>query len=135
MRAEPTGGAGGGGGGGAGGGDGGGGGDAETLTVTVCDADPPLPAQTSVYVLAASSGPVDCEPDVGLVPDQAPDAWQLLAFVESQRSIDAPPLATEGGSALRVTVGAGAGPGGGDDDTVIVTDWLAVEPSPVQVSV
>jgi hypothetical protein len=40
-----------------------------------------------------------------MLPDQLPEAMQLLAFVDDQLSIEAEPLATLLGLALRVTVG------------------------------
>lgn len=52
----------------------------------------------------ASSAPVDCEPDVGLVPDQAPDASHAVALDDDHVSVDAAPLATVVGSARSVTV-------------------------------
>ena len=44
-------------------------------------------------------------PPVGSLPDQPPDAVQLLAFVDDQLSIDEPPVLTVAGLALRLTVG------------------------------
>ena len=55
----------------------------------------------------AVSVPVEADPDVALVPDQAPEAVQLLALVEDQVRVLDPPLATLAGLAPRVTVGAG----------------------------
>ncbi len=68
-------------------------------------------------------------PEVPFAPLQPPVAVQLLALVVDQLSVDAPPLATDAGVAVSVTVGSGAGL------TVIVTDWTAEPPLPVQVSV
>ena len=70
------------------------------------------------------------EPLVAREPLHAPLAVQLVAFVEDQVSVDDPPLVTEAGDALMVTVG-----GGGAAVTVTVADWLALPPVPVQVSV
>lgn len=50
-----------------------------TDTVADCEALPPAPLQVRVYVALASRVPVDCEPLVGLLPDQAPDAVQAVA--------------------------------------------------------
>jgi hypothetical protein len=52
---------------------------------------------------------------------------QEVALVELQVSVELPPLDTEVGPALRVTAGAAVG-------TVIVVDWTAEPPAPVQVS-
>lgn len=45
----------------------------------------------------------------GLVPDQAPEAVQEVALVADQLRVDAEPLATVLGFALRVTVAVGSG--------------------------
>jgi hypothetical protein len=66
-------------------------------------------------------------PFVGLLPDQPPDAVQLLALLEDQLSVADPPLLTVVGLALRLTVGRAA--------TLTVTDRLALPPGPLQVSV
>ena len=52
--------------------------------------------------------PVELEPLVALVPDQAPEAVQEEALVEDQVSVELPPLATLVGLALSEAVGAGA---------------------------
>jgi hypothetical protein len=52
---------------------------------------------------------VEAEPLSALVPDQAPEAVQAVAFVADQLSVDAEPLATVLGFALRVTVAVGSG--------------------------
>src|SRR5262249_53702426 len=54
----------------------------------------------------AVSAPVDWLPEVALVPDQPPEAVQLVALVEDQVRVEAPPLATEVGLAVSDTVGA-----------------------------
>jgi hypothetical protein len=69
---------------------------------------------------------VDSLPEVGLVPDQAPEAVQESAFVEDQVRIEDPPLAIDGGFAASDTAGAGG-------NTVTVTAALALPPGPVQV--
>ena len=53
----------------------------------------------------AFSAPVLALPLVGSLPDQPPEAVQLLAFVVDQLSIADPPLATVVGLALTLTVG------------------------------
>jgi hypothetical protein len=104
-------------------------GGAETPTVTDWLALPPGPLQVSVKVVVVLSAPVLELPLVGSLPDQPPEAVQLVAFVEDQLSIADPPLLTVVGLALRVTVGL---PGA---ETLTVTDWLALPPDPLQVSV
>ena len=71
------------------------------------------------------SAPVDTEPLTACVPDQAPDAVQLVALVDDQLSVLALPLVTVLGLADSDTVGAGC-------VTETVADWLAVPPGPVQ---
>jgi len=80
-------------------------GGAETLTVTAWLALPPGPLQASVKVVVVLSAPVLALPLVGSLPDQPPEAAQLLAFVEDQLSIADPPLLTVEGLTLRLTVG------------------------------
>jgi hypothetical protein len=75
----------------------------------------------------ALSAPVLALPFVGSLPDHPPEAVQLLALVEDQLSIEDPPLLTVVGLALRPTVGGAA--------TLTATDWLALPPGPLQVSV
>jgi hypothetical protein len=43
------------------------------------------------------------------LPDQFPEAVQFVALALDHVSVDAPPLATLVGEALKVSVGAGAG--------------------------
>lgn len=74
------------------------------------------------------SAPVDFEPLLASAPDQPPDAVQEVALVEDHVSVEAPPLETLLGLALKLTVGAGV-----ESDTV--TDWDAEPPPPEQVSV
>jgi hypothetical protein len=52
--------------------------------------------------------PVELEPLVALVPDQAPEAVQEEALVDDQVSVELPPLAMLAGLALSEAVGAGA---------------------------
>jgi hypothetical protein len=79
-------------------------------------------------VLFAVRLPVDCEPLAGLVPDQAPEAEQEVAFAADQVSTELLPLITELGLTPRLTVGAG-------DFTDTDADWDALPPAPIQVSV
>jgi hypothetical protein len=55
-------------------------------------------------------------PLVGSLPDQPPEAVQLVAFVEDQLRVEAEPPLTVPGLALRLTVGLGGA------DTVTVAD-------------
>jgi hypothetical protein len=71
---------------------------------------------------------IDCDPLVDMLPDQPPEAVQLVAFVEDHVKVDVPPLATLVGLALSETVGEFA-------ETSTVADWEAVPPSLLQVSV
>ena len=71
---------------------------------------------------------MECEPLTGSLPDQAPDAVQDVAFAADQVRVDALPLMTELGLALKLTVGAGA-------FTDTVADCAALPPVPVQVRV
>ncbi|MEZ5515234.1 MAG: hypothetical protein R3F58_15340 [Steroidobacteraceae bacterium] len=104
-----------------------------TDTDALAAAEPPAPLQLSVNVLlAALSAPVLAEPDVGRLPLQAPLALQLVASVDDQVRFELPPLVTELGLALIVTVGAGVVDVG---VTVTVTDRSSEPPVPVQVSV
>ena len=75
------------------------------------------------------SAPVLILPLVDSVPDQPPEAVQLLALVEDQLSIADPPLLTLVGLALRLTVGLT------EVETLTVTDCVALPPAPLQVSV
>ena len=49
-------------------------------------------------------------PEVALVPDQPPEAVQLVALVEDQVSVEAAPLTTDVGFAVNDTVGGGVAP-------------------------
>ena len=51
------------------------------------------------------SAPVEAVPLTVLVPDHAPEARQLVALLLDHVSVDAPPLATLVGEALKVSVG------------------------------
>jgi hypothetical protein len=53
-------------------------------TATVADwvVLPPVPVHVSIYLAVALRGAVDSVPFVGIVPLQAPDAEQEVAFVE-----------------------------------------------------
>ncbi len=99
-----------------------------TLTVVLCDAEPPAPVQTKVYLVAAVSAAVRCEPLIGSLPLQPPEAVHVVALFDDQLSVDAAPLVTVLGAAVRVTDGAGV-------VTETVADCAALPPAPLQVSV
>jgi hypothetical protein len=52
--------------------------------VTLSEALPPEPEQTIVYVLEPVKLPTCSDPEVDLLPDHEPDAWQEFALVEVQ---------------------------------------------------
>jgi hypothetical protein len=64
--------------------------------------------QVSVKVELAWIGPVDCDPLVLRLPDQAPDAEQRVALTPLQESTAEPPALTVLGAAFSVTSGAGS---------------------------
>ena len=76
-----------------------------TVTVTDCIALPPVPVHESVNVLVVVRAPVDWLPLIALVPDQAPEAVQVVVFVEDQESVADPPGVIVVWLAERVTVG------------------------------
>jgi hypothetical protein len=100
-----------------------------TTTVTDWFALPPVPVHVSVYAAVLVILVSDCEPEVALVPLQPPDAVHEVALVVDQVSVLEPPELTVAGLAPMDTVGGGA------VFTVTVTDWLALPPAPVHVSV
>ncbi len=55
----------------------------------------------------AESAPVDCEPLVALLPDQAPDAVHVVALLDDQVNVALFPLVIVLGLTVRVTFGAG----------------------------
>jgi len=90
-------------------GSGGGGGAPATVTVAEVLALPPEPVQVRENVLEPVNAPLNSFPEIGLLPDHAPEAVQELAFVEDQASMEDSPLATELGLAARDTIGDGGG--------------------------
>ena len=83
-------------------------GGASTCTVTDCAGEsPPGPEHTSVNVETAVSALVCSVPDVGLAPDQPPDAVQEVALVVDQVSVLLRPEEITGGLAASVTSGSG----------------------------
>lgn len=101
--------------------------------VTAADAlcVPPNPVHERLNVLLLVSAPEDSLPEIALEPDQLPDAVQAVAFVENQVRVEEPPLVNVVGFAESDTVGTGGG--GGEPDTVIATDAVALPPDPAQV--
>jgi hypothetical protein len=67
--------------------------------------------QLRLNVLVLFNGPVDWLPEVGLLPDQPPDAMHDVAFVDDQVSVEDEPLTTLVGFAESDTVGSGGGGG------------------------
>ena len=78
-----------------------------TITVVLCVAGVVrlAPLQVRVKVVVVLSGPVLVLPLIAMLPDQPPEAVQLLALVEDQLSVEAEPLLTVPGLAFRLTVG------------------------------
>jgi hypothetical protein len=76
----------------------------------------------------ALRAPVDWEPLRVFAPDQAPEALQAVALLVDQLKVALPPLVSELGVAVKLTVGEGA-------LTETVADCAADPPGPVQVSV
>jgi hypothetical protein len=65
---------------------------------------------------------------IALLPDQAPEAVQLVALAEAQLNVALLPLVMALGPTLRLTVGVG-------DLIETVVDWTAVPPGPEQFRV
>jgi hypothetical protein len=68
-----------------------------------------------------------CVPLVAIVPLQPPVAVHEVALVELHVSVDAAPLATEVGFAIKVTVGAGT-------TVTVAVATLLVPPVPVHIN-
>ena len=100
------------------------------VVVTVTDrlVVPPLPVHDNVNVVFAVSAEVAWLPLVAFEPLQPPEAVQLVALLVDHVRVDDPPLTTEAGLAVSVTVGA-------LDATVTLAVRLALPPAPVQVRV
>ena len=103
---------------------------AELVTVTVadCAAEPPGPVQVITYFVVALSATVSWVPLAASVPVQPPDAEQAAALVEDQVSLDAAPLWTVLGLALKLIEGGVA-------VTATAADCDELPPAPVHVSV
>jgi hypothetical protein len=74
------------------------------------------------------SAPVVCDPVIAMLPDQPPEAVQLVALLDDHCSVELAPLVSVLGLAVNLTVGVGAA-----DVTETITDWFALPPVPVQV--
>ena len=66
-----------------------------------------------------------CDPLIAWLPVQPPEAVQEVALMDVQLSVEALPLATVPGLAVKLTVGAAA-------VTETVTDCVALPPVPAQ---
>jgi hypothetical protein len=97
-----------------------------TETVTDCAAFPPRPAQVNVKVESAISGVVVCVPLTFLVPDQAPEAAQVVVLLLVQVRVEVLAVLIVLGLAVSVTAGSNV-------VTVTVADWVAEPPGPEQV--
>ncbi len=61
-----------------------------TATFTVSSALPPAPVQFNIKLLSAVNELMVCEPEVLLLPDQSPEAVQLLASLDDQLRVVEP---------------------------------------------
>jgi hypothetical protein len=86
----------------------------EMLTVTESFAVAAPSVQEILKVVAEDRLPVDCDPEVALVPLQPPEAVLEVGLVELQLSVEAEPEVTVVGLAEMVAVTVGGGGGGGE---------------------
>jgi hypothetical protein len=98
-----------------------------TSTTTVDEVLPPGPEHVRTNVLFWLSVADTWLPDTFLLPDQAPDAVQLVAFVLDQTSVVVSPDLTLLGVAVKVTIGG--------YNTSTITEAAPVPPAPSQVNV
>jgi hypothetical protein len=75
------------------------------VVLCVAGVVPLAPLQVRVNVVVVLNDPVLALPLVGLLPDHPPLAVQLLALLEDQLSVEAEPLLTVPGFALKVRLG------------------------------
>ncbi len=99
-----------------------------TVTVVDCVAVPPAPVQVIVKMVVAASAAVACEPLVGTLPLQPPEAVQALASCAAQVSMVVIPAPSVVDFATRLTEGAGAA-------TMTSVDCVDAPPGPWQVRV
>ena len=90
---------------------------------------PPAPEQDRLKLVFVVKASITIEPAVALLPDQPPEALQLLALVVFHVRVVEPFCSTVFGLAEKDSTGTGA------SRTVIVTESLAEPPAPVQVKV
>jgi hypothetical protein len=108
-----------------------------TVVLWLAGVVPLAPLQVRVNVVVALSAPVLALPLVGSLPDHPPEAVQLVAFVEDQLNVEADPLLTVPGVAIRVTPGevTATGPGGvtaaGPVEVLAATGGESPPPQPV----
>ena len=98
---------------------------AVTDTLTDFVVVPPEPVQASVYDVV-ELGATLALPAVDIVPDQPPDARQLVAPLVDQPSVERSPAVMFVGLAVRETVGAAA-------VTDTITESEALPPAPAHV--
>ncbi len=96
------------------------------MTIAVFHTVPPSPVHSSVKLVVPLSAVVDSVPDVPREPLQPSCAVHEVALVDDQLSVELPPVVTEVGFAVSVSVGAG----GAVTVTVALCD--TVPPSPEQ---
>jgi hypothetical protein len=101
---------------------------AVTVTVAVLLIEPPAPEQARVYDLVLVSPETLWLPLTPLVPDQPPEAVQLVASALDHVRVELPPLATVAGLAVKDSEGAAA-------EIEMLTDCMAVPPEPPHVRV
>jgi hypothetical protein len=113
---------------------GGGGGVAVTMTIAEHVTVPPAPVAVPVYVVLATSAPVVVAPfDTGV---SAPMPWLMLnelAFVVVHESVEAEPVRTDVGDAVRTQIGTDGGGGGGS--TYMCAEQIVCPPGPETVIV
>jgi hypothetical protein len=98
-----------------------------TVTFAVACA-PPKPVHVNEYVVSTVRAPVLRLPLVGCAPEMLPpEAVHVLALLDCQLSVDAAPLGTEVGAAVKVTVGSGA-------TVTVCVEGALLPPGPEQVS-
>ena len=100
---------------------------AVTVIPTDSVALPPAPVQVRLNVLSAISGPVDCEPVVGRLPDQSPEALQSLVLPLFQLKVVDSPSAKLDEFTVKLTQGADG------DMTVMLAESFTLPPLPLQV--
>jgi len=98
---------------------------AATMTLTESFAFPPLPLHDRTKLLLAVNVLMVWEPEVDLLPDQSPEAVQLVVLLLVQLNVVEPLKGRLVGLAERLTRGAEGG------ETVTLTESLALPPGPL----